>query len=112
MKPNTKSAYFKLSIVCFVAFLIQIVFLRGYAQDVVENGNKSEAVIQITFWLGVLWVSLGSLFWFKSTKHIQTLQNQILVFVLSPIVFSPIIGGLYVTIVLLPLYDLVGENLN
>jgi len=100
MKPNTKSTYFKLSVACFVAFLVQIVFLRGYALDVVENGDKSETMIQFIYWLGVLWISLGSLFWFKSTKNKQTLLNQFLVFVLSPIVFSPIIGGLYVTIVL------------
>lgn len=112
MKPNTKSIFFKLSIVCFVAFIIQLIFMQGYARGVVEGGDTSASLIQPIYWLGVFWVSLGSLCWFKSTKNKQTLLNQVLVFVLSPIALSPVIIGLYIAVVLLPLYSLVGENLN
>lgn len=103
MKPQTKSVFFKLSLVCFAVFFVQLVFVRSYAQHVIDV-NQSESLIGLFYWLGLIWIGLGSSFYYKTTNHRQTVLNQILIFLISPLVFAPIAAVLYVFIVLLPLY--------
>jgi len=105
MKPNTKSIFFKLSLACVIAFFVQMFILRGYVLHIL-NTNQSTSLLCALYLLGILWISIGSTFYYKSTKYDQKPLKQILVFVLSPFVFAPIIAFLYVIIVLLPLYAL------
>jgi len=109
MKPNTKSIFFKFSIVCFVAYFLQLFIVRGYVQHIV-NANQSKSLVGPLYWLGLLWIGLGSTFYYQTTKYRQTPIRRLLVFVLSPIVFAPLIGITYVIIVLLPLYGQVSQS--
>lgn len=109
MKPNTKSIFFKFSLACFVVFFVQLFIVRVYVQRVV-NSNQSTSLVGPLYWLGLLWIGLGSTFYYKTTKYRQTPLKQLLVFVLSPIVFAPLIGVTYVIIVLLPLYGQVSQS--
>ncbi len=109
MKPNTRLISFKLSLLCFGIFLLQLIATRIYIQHIVANA-QSTSLVGPLYWLGVLWISLGSTFYYRTTKHRQTPVRQLLVFVLSPLVFAPLIGIFYVIIVLFPLYDLIGHS--
>jgi hypothetical protein len=111
MKPNPKSKYFKISLACFAAYLVTLVVLRFYVVHAVRSGNSFTLLINALFWASVLWVSLGSLFWFKTTKNKQNAMNHVAAFLLGPVVLSPIIGFLYVLVVLMPIYSLVGSTL-
>lgn len=109
MKPDTSTTSFKLSLLCFGAFIAQLVATRIYVQHVVAS-NQSSTLVGPIYWLGVLWVSLGSMFYYRATKNKQTPQRHLLVFILSPLMFAPLIGLLYAVVVLLPLYSLAGQS--
>lgn len=109
MKPDTASTSFKLSLICFGAFIAQLIATRAYVQHVVTS-NQSTILIEPLYWVGVLWISLGSTFYYRATKNKQTPLRQLLVFVVSPLVFAPLIGVLYAIVVLFPLYNLVGQH--
>jgi ABC-type enterochelin transport system permease subunit len=107
MKPNTKLLSFKISLLFFVLFFVQLIVTRIYVMHVVLN-DQSTAFVGPLYWLGLVWISLGSLFYYKSTRYKQNLLRQLLVFVVSPILFIPLIGIAYVIVVLLPLYNIAG----
>lgn len=109
MKPNTKSIFFKFSLVCFIAFFVQLFIVSGYVQRIV-NTDQSTSLVGPLYWVGLLWIALGSTFYYKTTRYRQTPVKQLLVFALSPIVFAPLIGIAYVMIVLLPLYGQVSQS--
>jgi hypothetical protein len=111
MKPNTKSMFFKLSLLCLVLFVSQTVLSRIYVGRIVQEDKSSSLhLVSLFYWLGVLWVALAVVLYYKTTRFKQSFVRQALVFVLSPIALSPIIGVVYVVIVLLPIYNLAGNG--
>jgi hypothetical protein len=109
MKPNTKSIFFKLSILCLILFVLQLFITRQLALNAVK-GSRSTSLIAPLYWLGIFWVSLGSAFYYKTTKYKQTFVRQLLVFILTPIALAPFIGIIYVIVVLLPLYGQISQS--
>jgi hypothetical protein len=107
MKPNTKSGSFKLSLVAAALYVLHLIILRSQVTESVANGNNLPSLY---FYLPYLWVSFAGLLFFMATNKKQTVRNRILAFVLTPFILSPILGILYVTVVLLPIYSLVGNS--
>ncbi len=109
MKPNTKSKYFYLSIVACVAYFVHLFVLRSMVIHVLTiksaNGDTLPALLYMPF----LWISLAGWFYYKSTKANQAMSRQTLAFVVTPIVLAPVLGLLYVLIVLTPIYSLAGQ---
>jgi len=110
MKPDTSSKNFKISLTFFGVFILHLLLLRFYALNAVQSSEVVASSIFPLLLLGAVWISLASLFWYKSTDKQQTIIKHGLVFLISPIVLSPILAILYVIVVLFPLYDLVGSD--
>jgi len=75
---------------------------------VIKESGKNTYIIP-AYILGIFWISLGSLFYYKTTRFKQTFLNQTLVFIFSPIIFSPVIAITYTIIVILPIYSLASK---
>ena len=111
MKPNTKSIYFKLSIVFLLAFFIHLFILAGFIRHYVASSSSSTNHYSgFLIFVPVTWVSLSGLSFYKSTNSKQTPIRQLVAFLLSPVVLAPILGIIYTIVVLLPLYSLVNKG--
>lgn len=107
MKPNYRSPYFLLFLVCVAAFIGLLFVSRNLAhQIVVDDSNSSNTTFMITTWLGFALIAPMSLAYYKTTKYSQTLKRQILVFLITPFALSPAVGIIYAIVVLTPLYNL------
>ena len=109
MKPNTKSIYFKLSILFTLFFIIQS-YVEGRLVYNVVKYNKHISSVALAYWLGLLWLALASLMYYKATKNKQTWERQLLIFVMAPFIFAPLAGLIYVTLVILPSYGLINNS--
>ncbi len=109
MKPNTKSKYFKLSLMSAGLFLIHLLILGLFIKSAVKHDHPASTFVQLS-WVAIVWISLAAVFYYKTTQFRQALLRQIAVFFLAPIVLSPILAVLYVVIVLLPIYSLANQN--
>lgn len=112
MKPNIKSTNFKLALFSFIAFFIHLFVLQSQVENSLLNNPTGENLPSIYFYLPYFWVGLAGLLFFKATKKEQTLQNQVLAFILTPLILSPILAFIYVIIVLLPIYGLAGQSIS
>ncbi len=109
MKPNTRSKYFWYSLISALIFFIHLGLTGQLLKDAI-NTDHSYSLILAIGWAGVVWISVAALFYFKSTASKQTLLRQIAVSFLAPIVLSPIIAVVYVTLPLSPIYNLVNQS--
>jgi hypothetical protein len=113
MGIRTSSVYFKLSIVCLIGFLGQLIIISRLIRKYVIAYSPTSHIPADYLWLEItalLWISLGGLFLYKTTKRKQTPATQLLVFIATPIVLMPLLAIIYVTIVLLPLYGLASNK--
>ena len=109
VKPNRKSIYFKLSLIFPLIFIVQTFIESRIVSRDVKDG-KSSTSIELVYWLGILWVSLAVLMYYKSTSKRQAWSRYLLVFILSLWCIAPIAGIIYVAIVLTPIYSLAGSG--
>lgn len=112
MKPDTKSKYFKLSLFCFAAHFIHLFVLQYQVRNVILHNIDGENLPTLYYYLPYIWVAIAGLLFFKATKKKQSLQNQIMAFILTPLILSPILGIIYVIIVLLPIYEIAGQSIS
>jgi len=111
MKPNIKSLHFKLALLSLLAYIINLFILSAQVRENILNASIGEKLPSIYFFLPFLWISLAGLLFFKSTKIKQSITNQILALILTPIILSPILAIFYVIMVLLPIYNIAGSSL-
>lgn len=110
MKPSLRSPYLYLACLLVVAVFIQAVILGELMKEQFASGNSSGALVYISFFLGLLFTGLASLCYLRSTKKERTLRNQLLFFLVVPIMCIPVIGFMVTFIILIPLYGSVGTQ--
>jgi hypothetical protein len=109
VKPNTKSPFFKLSLVFVVIFFVQDYFAGKLIVHAIKE-NKSTGPVALVYWLGLLWLSIAATLYYKTTRFRQSGMRQLLVFIIAPFVFAPLAALVYVALALLPTYGLVNNN--
>lgn len=85
--------------------------LRNQVQGYILNANVDERLPIIYYYLPYLWISLAGLLFFKSTNKGQDVTYQIVALILTPMIFSPVLAVIYVIMILLPIYGIVGGTL-
>ena len=109
MKSNTKSPFFKLSLLFAALFFVQSYIEERLVVQAIK-ANKSTSSVGLVYWLGLLWLSIAATLYYKTTHFKQTRIRQFSVFILAPFVFAPLVAIVYVILVLLPTYSLVSNN--
>lgn len=109
MKPNIKSGYFKFSLVFVLLFFVQSLIESRVIVSAIKN-NKPTGSIEIVYWLGLLWLAVASVLYYKATTYRQSFSRQLLIFIIAPFVLAPIAGLIYFAIVVLPTYSLISQS--
>ena len=109
MKPNTKSPFFKLSLVFVAIFLVQDYIEGKLIVDAVK-AHKSIGSVAVVYWLGILWLSIAATLYYKTTSFKQTRIRQLLVLIITPFVFAPLAAILYLIFVLVPTYNIASRS--
>ena len=107
MKASFRSINFKLALLSLVLFVVHLVMLGRYTANLLLDGRTLNAIY---IYLPLLWVSLAGLLYFRATKLKQNTVNQVLAFLMTPFILSPVIAMLYSAVFLAPLYGLVGQS--
>lgn len=101
--------FFKLSLLFTLFFIVQS-FIEGRLVVNAVKNNKSVHAVAITYWLGLLWISIAATLYYKATRYKQSWLRQLAVFIISPIIFAPLAAIIYVALVLLPSYSLINTS--
>jgi phosphatidylserine synthase len=105
VKPNTKSPFFKLSLVFVALFFVQT-YIEGklLVHDIKSSEATNSDSAALVYWLGLVWLAIAATLYYKTTRFKQTRMRQFLVFITAPFVFAPLAAIVYVILVLLPAY--------
>lgn len=109
MKNVKNSPYLYLAIVAFIFFFIHLFTVRHMVLAELQSNSKTQ-VNTLTLYSPVIWLSFAGLFLYKATTFKQSLLNQLLAFLFTPVALLPFEALFYVLIVLTPLYNLVGKT--
>lgn len=109
MKPNIKTSSFKLSLLCVVLFGVHLAILQHQLLGLFEGDSQVENLPLVYYILPYIWVCLAGLFYFRSTNMRQAVSNQILAFILTPIVLSPALAVIYYIVIMAPVYGLASK---
>lgn len=111
MKPNVKSPYFALFLLFTSGIFIQAKLIGNIIQaEVINEGEINNLILYLSFILGYLIAGIAAVCFTKATKKKRKTKDYWLIFFIAPLVFLPIILFAVVSIILLPLYSLVGTQ--